>query len=169
METIIFGKYPQGKNGEIAPLVWRVLDCTEKGIVIITEKIIDCKPFNENGKSCLWDTCSLRLWLENEFMSNAFSADEKERIQRIFLLNNEEVYKYFDGDEDRLAAPTDYAKEQGVLEYDGNKKSWWWSSTVNSEKTHAAFISYDGFLFRFGRKGNATNYGVRPAILLRKK
>jgi len=84
METIIFGKYPQGKNGEIAPLVWRVLDCTEKGIVIITEKIIDCKPFNENGKSCLWDTCSLRLWLENEFMSNAFSADEKERIQRIF-------------------------------------------------------------------------------------
>lgn len=169
METIIFGNYPQGKNGEIAPLVWRVLDSTEQGMIIITEKVIDCKPFNENGKSCLWDTCSLRSWLENEFIFKAFSEKEKERIQSIFLLNNEDAYKYFDGDGDRLASPTDYAKEQGVLEYDGNKKSWWWLRSVTDNQTHVSFVNYDGFIFVFGRKANAKNYGIRPAIFLTEK
>ena len=166
MEKVIFGRYPQEENGDYLDLSWRVLSRTEKGTLMITEKIIDCKPFNTDWRNCCWQTSTIRSWLKNEFVKVAFSADEKKRVKDIFLLDNEQASSYFANDEDRLATPTEYAKKQGILQYDGNKKSMWWLRSVTDNQTHVSFVNYDGFIFVFGRKANATNYGIRPAIFL---
>ncbi len=166
MEKLVYGNYPQGNNGEIQPLVWNILERTDDGVLLITQDVVDCQPFHETGKAWEWENCSIHNWLNTQFMDKAFSQSEREKISKIFLLNNEEVLKYFPSDFSRLAKPTDYAKSKGVLEYDGNKKSWWWVSSHGSGVGHVSFVSYDGFLFMIGRKGNAENYGVRPAIFM---
>ncbi len=167
MEKVIFGKYPQGKNGEVLPLSWLVLAKTEKGTLMITEKVIDCKPFNESGKAWLWDTCTLRSWLQKDFCATAFSAAEMQNVNDVFLLDANEANTYFSCGEDRLAKPTEYAKARGVLEYDGNKTSWWWVRSRGHAATHVNFVNYDGYVFGPGRNGGAKNYGVRPAILVK--
>lgn len=169
MDNIFYGRYPYGKNGETQPLEWQVLERDVNGTLLITKDVIECLPINNKEGKWAWETCSLRSWLCDCFFTKAFTEDERARIEKIFLLDNQQVYKYFPRMEDRLAKPTPYAIQQGVLEYDGNKKSMWWVSSygIGQLKTHASFVSYDGFLFEVGRRATATKYGVRVTIYLK--
>ena len=42
-----FGCYPQVPNGEVKPIVWRVLKRDSDGLLVIAEQGLDCKKYNE--------------------------------------------------------------------------------------------------------------------------
>ncbi len=44
-----FGRYPQGPNGEIKPIVWRVLHRDSKSLLVISERALDAKPYNKKN------------------------------------------------------------------------------------------------------------------------
>jgi hypothetical protein len=95
---------------------WRVLDIQNKMALIITEDIIDQRPYHDAYKDITWADCALRKYLNGEFYGK-FSAADKSRIiqvtnknldnqwygskggedtqDSIFLLSLEEVCKYF--------------------------------------------------------------------------
>lgn len=57
---IEFGSYPYEADGTVAPIKWRVLDVKENKALLITDKGIDCKKYNEEEVDITWETCTLR-------------------------------------------------------------------------------------------------------------
>lgn len=148
-----FGNYPQGANGEEQPIEWRVLAVEDGKALVISEKLLDCVPYNETYTDVTWETCALRNWMNNDFISKAFSSSQQAKIitvtnqnpnnpeygtkggnatqDRIFALSIDEAEKCFSSASARKAAPTGYAKKQGSYVSDsfslstGEKTGWW--------------------------------------------
>ena len=149
-KTFLFGKY----NGE--EIKWRVLKKKNNKALLIGEKILCQRKYNEELVAITWSTCSLRSWLNNDFYSSAFDDSEKNDIlntkinetaeDKIFLLSVAEAKKYFKNNDDRMA------------------NSWYWLRTPGTLGNYcAAFVSNLGFVYV---NGNYVNYncGVRPAL-----
>ncbi len=75
---IYFGSYPQGKNGEIEPIKWRILSKTDNELFLLSEYILDAKRFD--AKSNNYENSEIRKWLNNEFYDKAFDEEEKSMI-----------------------------------------------------------------------------------------
>ena len=159
--------------------------------LVISKYALDCKCYNETYQSVTWETCTLRAWLNDDFLNSAFSESEKSKIptvmisadanpnystnpgnateDQIFLLSITEAKKYFSSDSARECQPTAYAKAQGVWTmssgtYAGN--CLWWLRSIGLEQLCAALINYDGDVDQYdgGLGVNFSTYAVRPAL-----
>ena len=189
-----FGQYPQGANGEVQPLVWRVIAVENGRALLITDKLIDAMPYNKEDFKVTWETCTLRKWMNNDFISKAFKSNQLAQIvtvtnqnpknpqygtkggnatqDRIFALSIDEANKYFRDDDDSMAAPTGYAKKQGCyvssdyLLPSGEKTGWWWLRSPGNYSDLAARVGLDGYIFRRGDCVSRSDVAVRPAFWL---
>ena len=174
-----FGRYPQGENGEAQPIEWRVLDVKDGKALVISEKLLDCVPYHETETDVTWETCTLRQWMNRDFLSEAFSAGEQKKIastggnaaeDKIFALSKEEAEKYFHNDDDRTAAPSDFVNHNGtwVSEYDspssGEKTGCWWLRSPGHYPHIAALVDYYGRIYLCGNYVNSIDVAVRPAM-----
>jgi len=164
-DRLTFGSY-QGEAIE-----WRVLAVENGRALVISDKILDAKPYNTKYVSVTWEASTLRSWLNNDFYSAAFTAAEREQIaetlvvnhnnpsygtaDRIFLLSIEEVRSYFTNNEDRIAMRT-YASGVG----------WWWLLSPGTYSSYAANVDGNGHVNGNGHSVNAGIGGVRPALWL---
>lgn len=105
---------------------WRILDIKNNEALIITEHIIEQRPYHDAYKDITWADCSLRRYL-NEELYDSLNATDKSRIipvlnknpdnqwygttggvdtmDNIFLLSLEEVCKYFGDSLSKLHNP----------------------------------------------------------------
>ncbi len=84
-DIVTFGQYPQGANGEVEPLEWRVLAIEGDTALLLTEKCVDCLPYDDDDKSGevggnTWEFSDLRSWVNGEFLDTAFDSDERSQI-----------------------------------------------------------------------------------------
>jgi hypothetical protein len=96
---IVFGHYEQnGYTGDgPEPIEWIVL--AEKGdkIFIISRYVLDGCTFNDENEATTWDKCSLRKWLNDDFLNTAFNEDEQKMIQTTKLKNYSNIKTNTDG------------------------------------------------------------------------
>ncbi len=85
--TLSFGTYPQGENGEAAPISWLVLDRRGDRLLLISEKILAAKRYHNQNRSVQWASCDLRKWMNGEFLEKAFSPADVPLIHRTVLTN----------------------------------------------------------------------------------
>lgn len=107
---------PPGGRIRFGAYDWLVIDKQEGKSLIITEKVIEKRPYHHEESEITWETCDMRQYLNGEFY-NSFSETDRARIievanqnpdnpwygtsggspttDRIFLLSIEEVVKYF--------------------------------------------------------------------------
>ena len=149
---IKYGKYEQDNDSSngIEDIEWIILAKDDNKMLVISDKAIDCKPYNTSSANITWETCSLRNWLNNDFINSAFSATEKTMISsvkvsadknpdydtdagndtedKVFLLSIEEANRYFKYDSERQCVSTEYAKANGAYTYeiDGASNCFWW-------------------------------------------
>lgn len=185
-DSIKFGKYLQSdtKSEEIE---WLVLDVKKSSILVISKYGLDCKPYNNIFSDVTWKYCSLRKWLNSDFLNSAFSEKEKSMIldanvssdknpkyhinsgsrtqEQVFLLSATEVNKYFCSDNDRKCIPTNYAMSKGV------QKSviygtycCWWLRTPGRTQNYAAGVNYNGSVGCIGYEVNHSDCAIRPAL-----
>ena len=123
VRTFDFGRYPQDANGEVKPITWRVLKRDSDSLLIISEKCLDVKLYNEKCVDITWAECTLRAWLNGEFFIRAFNEQEQSLIKtsnlannagpstedRVFLLSVDEVKCLFADNDDRGCKTTAYA------------------------------------------------------------
>ena len=93
---IVFGSYTQSeddnKENTKSPLKWTVLNVDKytRTILLLTVNVIDRKPYNTEKTAITWEECSLRKWLNDDFLKAAFDQNEQEEIM-ITHLNNPDV------------------------------------------------------------------------------
>ena len=70
--TVVFGSYEQGE-GQV-PIEWTVLDRQEDRALLLSKYALDAMPFHEvEDWNVTWADCTLRSWLNGEFLDVAFS------------------------------------------------------------------------------------------------
>ena len=81
-DIITFGHYEQDNNtgNGKEPIEWLVLDVQGDRALVISRYGLDCKPYNTNYAQVTWENCSLRKWLNGEFLNEAFGLKEQAAI-----------------------------------------------------------------------------------------
>jgi hypothetical protein len=133
---------------------WSILDIKNDMILIITENIIEQRPYHDVYKDITWADCSLRKYLNGKFYDK-FNADDRSKIipvinknpdnqwygtkggadtkDSIFLLNIEEVVCRYFGD------------SSAILQNSGNQKYKYWFNKKdenNSKRMAKNFMSW---------------------------
>ena len=191
-DIVYFGTYEQDNktsNGK-ENIEWLVLAKEKNRVLVISDKALDYQKYNSSETSVTWETCTLRKWLNNDFINAAFSAEERAKIptvtvsadknpehdtdpgnatkDRVFLLSFVEAEKYFTSDGARMCVPTEYAIPNGAWTSDsytkgGKATCWWWLRSPGDGQTHAAGVKNSGDI---SESGGYVNYyfAVRPAM-----
>ena len=194
-DYLSFGHYEQDNNFSNGPesIEWRVLKAEGNTALIISKNILDNTCYNEENADVIWQTSTMRRWLNRDFYADAFSEAEKEAIRytvclnwnegnpswktssknntfdRIFLLSYQEAATLFDNDADRKASPTAYAVSRGTEVFnaeqtkEGEPTCGWWVRSPGKKQNEAMFVSHKGQPINATRV-SATTGGVRPAM-----
>ena len=170
---------------------WRVLDVQGDKVLIITENVIERRPYHDKKVNVSWEICDLREYLNKEFYDNAFSVDEKALIvetkntnqnnqkygtnggndttDKVFLLSIDEVVRYF-GDSGQLeniqsgsSFIDDQYNENRISETQEGEAVKWVLRSPGSDTLSAAFVWLTGTIAIDGYSVNEV-YGVRPVL-----
>lgn len=178
-EIINYGVY-QG-----VPIEWRVLAADNEKVLLQSVYCVDAQQYDNTGRHDMtWEICTLREWMNTEFLQNAFSASEQKHIiktalenldseiteDRIFILNAEEIVEYLPYEESRVAYPTEYAKMNGITvdrgwineSYTGCSAYWIRGTRYEEPNYLRDFISVTGEIF-YDKSPDEIG-GVRPAF-----
>ena len=181
-DTFKLGSYPQGENGDMKPIVWRVVDLYRDRALLVTDKLIDAIPFNRMRTSVTWEDSTVRQWLNNEFIAAAFSAGEQGRLlsathdgceDTVFLLSISEVKNYFRYQESRIAAVTEFAKSRGCYISAqqklgrGESAGWWWLRSPGYYDDFAAYVKNSGAIDDTGYCVDDERVSIRPAVWIK--
>ena len=185
---INFGAYEQDNNTSNGKenVEWLVLEIKDGKALVISKYALDCRLYNTSYTDVTWETCTLRKWLNNDFLGAAFSADEKAMIptvtvsadknpiystnpgnatqDQVFLLSIKEVNKYFSSDSARQCEPTDYAVANGAYVNSSNGFCGWWLRSPGGGQDNAARVRDDGDVNESGVDVYYGSDAVRPAL-----
>lgn len=194
-DILTFGHYEQDndqQNGR-EPIEWVVLDIQNNQALLLTRYAIDSRYYHPGERETsypTWAKSSIREWLNDGFMNDAFTSEEQDRIatvtlsnasykknfggadtqDNVFLLSRAEVETYFPTFESRLCIPTPYALAQGAWEsskytLDGENCTWWWLRTPGYYRSCAASVRTRGTIT--SNRVYDESGAVRPAIWLK--
>ena len=182
-DYVIWGTYEQDNvvsNGNEA-VEWLVLAKEENRILVTSKYALDCKPYHNQEANVTWETCSLRKWLNDEFINTAFSEEEKAKIptvtvsadknpdyngnpgnatrDKVFLLSVSEVGEYCPRAME--CSPTAYAIARGT--FGTNSGSCYWPlRTPGVDQNDCACVGF--FVLTYGGPVENADYGIRPAM-----
>lgn len=77
---------------EYTPMKWRVLRLDGSVAMLLSDRMPDVCPFNSEATDVCWEQCSLRRWLNGEFLDRAFSANEQSAIVTTDIENAPNYY-----------------------------------------------------------------------------
>ena len=189
-ESVAFGVYPQTKKGkDSTPIEWLVLENDGSSVLLISKFILDSVPYNTKKVDMNWRDCSLRVWLNSDFYTKAFSESDKACIvestvsgngsmgkddenvvttDKVFLLNIPESKQHFAKAADRIAMGTEFAKSKksftGKLEVYKEHSPYWLRNRSDYGPQVAAVVDNGGMPNPTGGNIHLEYEGVRPVI-----
>ena len=138
--TIEFGEYPQGAEGEVEPIEWYVLEERDGMQLLLSKYILDVQVYNEELTSVTWETCTLRAWLNTDFLDTAFWPEEQERVAEVEIANPDNLdHKTPGGNKTRDRAFCLSLEE--VMKYFGVRRTW---KQLGDELGKRWFLKADG-------------------------
>lgn len=163
---------------------WRILDISGNIATLISEHCLITTGFCDAPELCDWKTSAVRKICNTEFYNSAFTEEEKKIIcpktylsptpdnicnDKVFILTEDEVLKYFKTTNNRTAIPTEYAKKNGaLLGWNGFEKySSWWVMPYYECRTGVFYpqaVFHNGEIQYHSRNVYHTDFTVRPCI-----
>ena len=174
-----FGKNPYYSN---KPIEWLVLEKDGDKALLLSKYSITRKEFNKEDGEVSWVNCTIRDWLNSDFIDECFSSDESKLIittnvvssngytdDKLFFLSVEEVKKYFSNIKSNNALRTTITDEKIITMQGNTTQSKWWLRDIGTDLDEkndlhrAAVVAVDG---EIDTKGEWVEYGgdVRPAM-----
>jgi len=173
-----YGAYPQEYADQ--PILWRVLTVKDGRMLLLSELILDARPFDsrpeDEGRTNEWLESELYAWMNKEFIDEAFT-----RMDRGLILDNGKAGKVF--------VPSDAEMSTSGYGFDGNKyepdpnrcatgtphayENGLWKTEVEFSSYYTRSKPNDTNVFHINSAGKAgyarverTNVGIRPALWL---
>ena len=160
-DTVTLGSYAASADGKKSPVEWTVLENRNGYALLISKEAVDCLPYHDSWADMTWEKCSLRSWLNIDFLEKAFSPEERKSIvsstvvnrdnsgnpggavtnDQVFILDIDELEQYFDSDEDRRAGATDYAQSQGAFVDEKRDACWYWVRNPGDSPRYAVYVN----------------------------
>ena len=186
-DTVKLGSYAASADGAESPVEWTVLENRNGYALLISKEAVDCLPYHDSWADMTWEKCSLRAWLNNDFLEETFSPEERKCIvsstvvnrdnsgnsggavtnDQVFILDISELEQYFDSDEDRRAGATQYAQSQGAFVDEKRDACWYWVRNPGDSPRYAVYVNCLGDILERGSLVFGNTFGVRPAIRVR--
>ena len=193
-KDITFGSYEQDNNlaNGKEPIQWRVLAVEGDKALLIALCGLDVQKYNQKWKKLTYADSTIRTWLNQDFMKEAFTAEQQQKIlstklsdvknakygtdwgksttDKIFLLSRKEAEKYFATNDSRKCWPTEYAKARGAYMSSANATygiGWWFLRSPGGNAAHAAGITTTGKVDVFGNHVNFESALIRPAMWIK--
>ena len=186
-DTVLFGACEQDNdfsNGR-EEIAWVVLAKRNDRILVCSRDALAALPFSQESGRESWGASTLRDWLNERFLQDAFSPEEQDMIptvlvsaeknpdygtspggttkERIFLLNIQEIGKYFPDGTDCRCRPTPYTAAMGG-NADADGFGWWWLRSAGRSGAYAATVYRDGAVDSDGAAVQNSLGLVRPAM-----
>ena len=138
---VTLGRFEQDNNAADGPepIEWIILEMQEGRALLLSRYALDAMPYNTESADVTWETCSMRAWLNGEFLNSAFTDEERAAIllsdldnsssagfpgygtsggvttaDFVFLLSWAEADRYFPGNLGKLCSPTSCAIASGA-------------------------------------------------------
>ena len=167
--TLEKARVKKTKVGEVIPFAhmdWRVLEKKGGKVLLLKDHSFGSTPFDEKGQNVTWESSSVRKWLNNDFLQESFTENERKSIletnvkntpnstyntsagkdtkDKLFLLSCDEVEKYYD------AIHT--------------TKSCWWLRTPGAAANSMSFVYKDKTIMDYGYEVTSDKITVKPAM-----
>lgn len=182
-----------GKIIKFGNYEWLILDVQDNKALIITRYLCWKEEYNKKYQDVTWETCTLRKYLNSEFLQK-FTAEEQKKIieteinnpdnlwygtsggnntiDKVFLLGIEEIEKYFGGNDyteirrKDLKVKRDYYKIGCEYEYTDDASGCWLSDDYNIDRIAAgkSFESESWWLRTPGDAKRAVSVGANGDI-----
>ena len=189
---VTFGAYEQDNNlsNGKEPIEWIVLDVQDGKSLLISRYGLDCRRYNSIHKAVTWEKSSLRYWLNSDFLTYAFTEEERACIPAetvtayhnpkystapgkatndgVFLLSIQEAETYFSSADDMKCEPTAFAEERGCKTGYSGSCPWWLRSPAYTSY-EAAYIDVYGAIYYSGTSVDTDSLAIRPAIWINLK
>ena len=180
-ELLSFGS----EKGTNETIQWQVMEKKEGRILVVSDKAIYCGPYQTfSGTSSDWERSQIRIELNNRFLTNYFNDFEKPLIcsedvftkkrdsdeyystkDKIFILSEEEINKYYPTNDDRVCHVTESLQQSGASD-----PTYWWvrsPASPTSEKGLASVVTSNGTILEKEHDVNDENIAIRPAMWLK--
>ncbi len=185
---VTLGRYPQTAEGEVQPIIWRILTVDAEKAYLCSEYILFARPMHPNLKEYRdvlkgdFGQTELCGYLNGEFAAAAFTEEELdmllpcENYGKVFLLDSEDVKDVGIGmgrETNIRKSPglrawgTPYAIANGLYVFQkkyGSHSPYWVRNQSTTDGRHAR-CTKDGGQLGHIEVGRA-NEGVRPALYL---
>ena len=151
-DRVIFGHYEQdgNLNNGAEPIEWKVLSEEDGKLMLISKYILDSQPYNTENETVTWETCSLRAWLNNDFLNSAFTSEEQDLIQTTTLSNPDNPVYGIDGGNDTSDKVFCLTVDEAIQLFDNivypDDPTWAYSQSFMAEVTQYAVdnnVRYD--------------------------
>jgi hypothetical protein len=171
-----------------------VLDIQGGQALIVSDRTVGNRQYHTSSTSITWADCSLRSYLNGEWLNNNFTTEERARIvqktvvnsnnplygtsggvdtqDHIFLLSIDEVLDYFvaPGMPKSVIGTNYYISDHNnseriALNASGNA-TWWWLRSPGNHSYIASYVDHVGYLIISGLYVGNRSEGVRPALWL---
>lgn len=195
-DCVWFGSYPQSDATGVKkdPIKWRVLEVNGNDAFLVADCNLDVQRYNNTDTNVTWETCTMRKWLNSDFMNRAFTGSEQSAIKtttivnadnpyygteggnntqdKVFLLSLDEVMNekygfssdYSDYDNARKRKNTAYVAKGGTI--GSGSTDYWWLRSPGNRSTSAAYVSGNGIVDRYGFTVDYRIYAACPALHL---
>ena len=160
--VVTFGSYQN------RPIRWRVIDQRGRMRMLLAEEIVTQRAYHELPVDTSWRECTLRKWLNGEFLEAAFIPAERAKITAVRMENPRNA-RYFTNaglnTMDKVAVMSAPEAEKYLpTEADRALGDWWWLRTPGSNLFSAVAVYDDGSLYEFGIHVHYEGGGVRPVL-----
>ena len=140
-DIVVFGSY------EEKALEWIVLDIQKNRVLLIGSSATFSKPYHENRIKVTWETCTLRKWLNDDFLNTAFSTEEQIYIPTVTVpeVKHLPYARAYAGNDTQdkvfILSSSEYRKYSAILDEHGILG--FWLRTPGATNYNAALDYYD--------------------------
>ena len=168
---VTYGSYLQTYGVETkTPIEWYILEKRNDTAILMAKHVLDTHVYDKAEQYNTWNNTRIKKWLDNSFLTSAFTSYEADYIiqnpyrntGRVFFLTENEAKYYFGGVKSNLsiASPTEKVSKEN---YNGGYKYWLEDELNHELSPHISGNILSGIKFTLPD----SKIGVRPCIIVR--
>ncbi|MDY2657236.1 MAG: DUF6273 domain-containing protein [Candidatus Limiplasma sp.] len=171
-QYVLFGSFDY-QDGFAEPILWRVLYSDHNKALLLSEYVLDTRPFDSLGP--YWENSDIKNWLNNEFFLSAFTTSNQRECLlssaergTVFLLHKGDYTNTAYGfsadtsvnDANRIASGSIYAMNHNLWTSEQNYCSYYTRTETGGTSLWQVRANGTMGVARYDRD----NVGIRPAV-----